>query len=149
VNFLAAKVPLEDIVQESEVPNLFFIESGPIPPNPSELLASDRMGELMETVRKRFDFVILDSPPVMAVADAMVLGTIADGVVLCIHGGTTVREMVSRAAQRLRQANTPVLGALLNNLDLRSHGYRFSKEYYEYYYEQQDQPRTRRSARAS
>lgn len=148
VNFLAARVPIEDIVQESPIPNLWYIESGPIPPNPSELLASDRMKELIGITRDRFDFVVLDSPPVMAVADSVILGAIADGVVLCIHGGHTVREMVQRAAQRLRQSNIPVLGALLNNLDLRNHGYRFSRQYYEYYYEEPSRDR-KRTARAS
>ncbi len=148
VNYLAANVPLEDIVQETEIPQLSFIESGPIPPNPSELLASDRMKDLMNLVRQEFDFVILDSPPLMAVADAVILGALADGVVLCIHGGNTVREMVQRAAQRLKQSNVPVLGALLNNIDLRANGYRFSRQYYEYYYEERSGEK-RKTARAS
>ena len=144
VNYLAAKVPLEDIVQESHVPNLFFVESGPIPPNPSELLAAESMRDLTVKLRDEFDFVLLDSPPVLAVTDAVILGTYADGVVLCAHGGETPREVIKRAAERLRQANVRVLGALLNNLNLQSHGYRYAKQYYEYYY--QDQPGTGRTA---
>lgn len=134
VNYLAAKVPLGDVVQESQVPHLSFIECGPVPPNPSELLASDRMVQLISEMREQFDFVILDSPPVMAVTDAVILGSIADGIVLCVHGGETSREIVRRSAERLRQANLVVLGTLLNNLDLRSHGYRYPKHYYDYYY---------------
>jgi len=133
VNYLAANIPLEDIIQPTEVPNLSVALSGPIPPNPSELLASDRMKHLIEEVRGKFAYVIFDSPPVLAVTDAVVLGANADGVVLTVHGGHTPRELVQRSAERLRQANIPVLGAILNNLDLHQYGYTYRKSYYDYY----------------
>lgn len=133
VNYLAANIPLDDIVQPTEVPNLSVVLSGPTPPNPSELLASDRMKHLMEELRSKFAYVIFDSPPVLAVTDAIVLATSADGVVLCVHGGHTPRELVQRSAERLRQANIPVLGAILNNLDLHQYGYTYKKSYYDYY----------------
>ncbi|HJW95122.1 MAG TPA: polysaccharide biosynthesis tyrosine autokinase, partial [Thermoanaerobaculia bacterium] len=133
VNYLAANIPLEDVIQETEVPNLSLILSGPTPPNPSELLGSDRMKHLIHEIRAKFAFVIFDSPPVMAVTDSIVLAANADGVVLCVHGGQTPRDIVQRAAERLRQSNIPVLGALLNNLDLQQYGYSFKKSYYDYY----------------
>jgi succinoglycan biosynthesis transport protein ExoP len=133
VNFLAGGASLEEIVQPTEVPNLSVVLSGPIPPNPSELLASDRMKYLIDEARARFAYVIFDSPPVLAVTDAIVLGASADGVVLCVHGGKTPREHVQRSAERLRQAKIPVLGALLNNLDLHQYGYNYRKSYYDYY----------------
>jgi capsular exopolysaccharide synthesis family protein len=133
VNYLAANVPLEDVIQETQVPNLSVVLSGPTPPNPSELLASDRMKHLIHEVRSKFAFVIFDSPPVMAVTDSIVLAASADGVVLCVHGGATPRDLVQRAADRLRQSNIPVLGAILNNLDLQQYGYTFKKSYYDYY----------------
>ncbi|HYK05984.1 MAG TPA: polysaccharide biosynthesis tyrosine autokinase [Thermoanaerobaculia bacterium] len=133
VNYLAANIPLDDIIQPTEVPNLSVVLSGPIPPNPSELLASDRMKHLIEEVRSRFAYVIFDSPPVLAVTDAVVLAANADGVVLTVHGGQTPRELVQRSAERLRQANIPVLGALLNNLDLHQYGYTYRKGYFDYY----------------
>ena len=135
VNYLAANIPLDDIIQPTEVTNLAVILSGPTPPNPSELLASDRMKHLIEEIRGRFAYVIFDSPPVLAVTDAVVLAANADGVVLCVHGGHTPREMVQRSAERLRQANIPVLGAILNNLDLHQYGYAYKKSYYDYYAE--------------
>jgi len=70
---------------------------------------------------------------VMAVTDSIVLAASADGVVLCVHGGQTPRDIVQRAAERLRQSNIPVLGAILNNLDLQQYGYTFKKSYYDYY----------------
>jgi receptor protein-tyrosine kinase len=133
VNYLAANIPLDDIIQPTEVPNLSVVLSGPIPPNPSELLASDRMKHLIEEVREKFAYVIFDSPPVLAVTDAIVLAAGADGVVLCVHGGKTPRDLVQRSAERLRQSNIPVLGAILNNLDLHQYGYTYRKSYYDYY----------------
>lgn len=139
VNYLAANIPLEDIIQPTEVPNLSVVLSGPIPPNPSELLASDRMKHLIEEMRSKFAYVIFDSPPVLAVTDAIVLAAGADGVVLCVHGGKTPREHVQRSAERLRQANIPVLGAILNNLDLHQYGYTYRKSYYDYYESSEDE----------
>jgi polysaccharide biosynthesis transport protein len=133
VNYLAANIPLEDVIQETSVPNLSVVLSGPNPPNPSELLASDRMKTLIHEVRTKFAYVIFDSPPVLAVTDAVVLAASADGVVLCVHGGQTPRELVMRSSERLRQSNIPVLGAILNNLDLQQYGYTFKKSYYDYY----------------
>jgi len=133
VNYLATNIPLEDVIQETEVPHLSVVLSGPTPPNPSELLASDRMKHLIHEVRSKFAYVIFDSPPVMAVTDSIVLAASADGVVLCVHGGQTPRDIVQRAAERLRQSNIPVLGAILNNLDLQQYGYTFKKSYYDYY----------------
>src|SRR4051812_40565056 len=133
VNYLATNIPLEDVIQETEVPHLSVVLPGPTLSNPSELLASDRMKHLIHEVRSKFAYVIFDSPPVMAVTDSIVLAASADGVVLCVHGGQTPREIVQRAAERLRQSNIPVLGAILNNLDLQQYGYTFKKSYYDYY----------------
>jgi capsular exopolysaccharide synthesis family protein len=138
VNYLAANIPIEDVIQETQVPNLSVILSGPTPPNPSELLASDRMKHLIHEMRSKFAYVIFDSPPVMAVTDSIVLAASADGVVLCVHGGQTPRDIVMRAAERLRQSNITVLGAILNNLDLQQYGYSFKKSYYDYYDSEQD-----------
>ena len=133
VNYLAANIPIEDIIQPTVATNLSVVLSGPIPPNPSELLASDRMKHFISEMRARFAYVIFDSPPVLAVTDAIVLAANVDGVVLCVHGGQTPREHVQRSAERLRQANIPVLGAILNNLDLSQYGYAYRKSYYDYY----------------
>ena len=148
VNYLAANIPIEDVVQETSVPNLSVILSGPTPPNPSELLASDRMKHLIHEVRSKFAYVIFDSPPVLAVTDAIVLAANADGVVLTVHGGQTPRELVQRSAERLRQSNIPVLGALLNNLDLSQYGYTYKKSYYDYYDSEQPPQEPKVSSRA-
>jgi capsular exopolysaccharide synthesis family protein len=146
VNYLAANIAIDDVIQPTEVPNLSVILSGPTPPNPSELLASDRMKHLIEEMRGRFAYVIFDSPPVMAVTDAIVLSSKADGVVLTVHGGNTPRDLVQRAAEKLRQSNIPVLGALLNNLDLQQYGYTYKKNYYDYYEPEAPRPAARKVA---
>ncbi|HVG25619.1 MAG TPA: capsular biosynthesis protein, partial [Thermoanaerobaculia bacterium] len=100
------------------------------------------MKHLIAEIRSKYAYVIFDSPPVLAVTDAIVLAAAADGVVLTVHGGKTPRELVQRSAERLRQANIPVLGALLNNLDLHQYGYTYKKGYYDYY-ESADQEEAR------
>ena len=145
VNYLAANIPIDDVIQETYVPNLSVILSGPTPPNPSELLSSDRMKHLIHEIRSKFAYVIFDSPPVLAVTDSIVLASNADGVVLCVHGGQTPRDLVQRSAERLRQSNIPVLGAILNNLDLQQYGYTFKKSYYDYYDSESTVPREKKS----
>ncbi|MBW3671230.1 MAG: polysaccharide biosynthesis tyrosine autokinase, partial [Acidobacteria bacterium] len=133
VDYLAHQADSKEIIEASRVPGLFYVQSGPIPPNPSELLASPRMTKLFEELREDFDFVLVDSPPVLAVADAIILGNLVDGVMLCVHGGRTPREIIQRASSRLRQAGTYTLGALLNNLDVRKQSHGYAQGYYEYY----------------
>jgi succinoglycan biosynthesis transport protein ExoP len=149
VNYLAANIPFDDVIQPTDVPNLSVVLSGPIPPNPSELLASDRMKHLIQDVRSKYAYVIFDSPPVLAVTDAIVLAASADGVVLCVHGGQTPRELVQRSAEKLRQANIPVLGAILNNLDLHQYGYTYRKSYYDYYESNEDDAPSERPRKSS
>lgn len=135
VNHLAIDTPIADIIQETQVPNLFYIGSGPIPPNPSELLGSEKMSQLIEQLRELYAYVVIDSPPVLAVTDSIIVASHADGVILCVRGGATPRDLVQRTAERLRQNNVSVLGTLLNSLDLKHHGYSYAKQYYEYYEE--------------
>jgi len=130
VSILAEKVEPREAVQPTSIPGVAVITSGPTSPNPSGLLASDAMRLLLQGARKTFDYVILDSPPIMAVADALILGSESDGVVLCVKGGETPREHVARARDRLLRANVKILGVLINNLTERPSGY--GGKYYEY-----------------
>src|SRR5439155_803698 len=98
---------------------LFFVPAGPTPPNPAELVGSARMRDALENLRQAYDFVILDSPPVLPVTDAVVLGREADGAVLVVKGHDTPRELLRRARDQLLQANVHLLGAVVNNVDLR------------------------------
>ncbi|MBV8203378.1 MAG: tyrosine protein kinase, partial [Acidobacteria bacterium] len=88
--------------------------SGPIAPNPSELLSSDRMFDWLRAARTRFEYIIIDTPPALAVTDATIVGVIADGVVLTLRSGKVTREEARMCRDRLRQADVRILGAVLN-----------------------------------
>ena len=118
----------EDLVQPTAVPGLSVLTSGPLPPNPAELLASGHMHALIEKLADRADIVVFDTPPVMALADAAVLGSQVDGVLVVVRAGQTRRELARQAVAALRQANARIVGALLNRVAPRSGGY-----YYYYY----------------
>lgn len=113
VNQLTSAMDPEPIFP-TEVPNLWITPSGPIPPNPSELLSSDRMREWLRSVRGRFDFVVIDTPPALAVTDATIIGLLADGVVLTLRCGKVTREEARHCRDRLRQSGIKILGAVLN-----------------------------------
>lgn len=108
------------------------LPSGPIPPNPSELLGHPRMREILRRLRDHYDHVIVDTPPIGAVTDAAVLATIVDGVVLVVHAGKTRRQIVMRGIEQLRYINAPIVGVILNNL--RIGRIRYYPGYYHYYY---------------
>ena len=120
VSVLAEGARLEDVLQETVVPNLRFVPAGPLTPNPSGLLASDAMARTMKEILAGFDYVVFDSPPVQPVADALLLGAVTDGVVLTVHGGRTSREVVAKSRTKLQRANVRILGVLINNLRIAS-----------------------------
>ena len=132
---IVGDVTLEDVMHETEVPNLSLIASGRFPPNPAELLGSSRMQEVLHQAKARFDVVLLDSPPLLAVTDAAVLSTMVDGVVLVIRTERTKRDAVRRALGHIRSVRGRLLGAVLNDVDLRSGAYygSYGHYYYSYY----------------
>lgn len=130
-DYLTGNADLVSTIKRTSMPNLYCITAGTIPVNPAELLASPRMKELLELLSQRFDYIIVDSPPIFGVADALILSTVVKSVILVVHGGRTPREMVQRAFKNLIELNAPVLGAVLNNVDIRGNGYPY---YYHYHY---------------
>lgn len=111
--FINAKGPIEPALKDVRVPNLQVLTSGPLPPNPAELLGSQRMLEVIEALKSRTDIVLFDAPPVVAVTDAAVLGTRVDGVLLVIQSGQTRREHAKRAKAQLEKLNIRIIGAVL------------------------------------
>ena len=114
VSYLTGGSDFDGIISRTSVPQLFVAPSGPMPPNPSELLASDRMRELVKLARGRFDFVVFDTPPILPVTDAALVGTLVDGVTLCLRAGKVTREEARSCHDRLRMASIKVLGVVLN-----------------------------------
>lgn len=123
----------EDFIRETEVKNLFLLASGPIPPNPSELLGSDRMSELITYLKDKFTYVIFDVSPVIAVTDACVLASKLDGVVLVLDTSTIRPEMAQKAKELLLKAKGQLLGVLLNRIEIQED----HSAYYYYYAEEQ------------
>ncbi|RLC79596.1 MAG: capsular biosynthesis protein, partial [Chloroflexi bacterium] len=100
------------------VENLFLLPSGPLPPNPAELLASRRMEEIIRRLTETVDMVLFDAPPAVAVTDAIVLASKVDGVLLVISAGQTKKEMARRAKDLLEKVNARIIGSVLNNAQI-------------------------------
>ena len=120
----------EDQIEESEVPNLSVYVAGPHPPNPAELLQSERFKTVLKRLTTRFDYVILDSPPVLAVTDAAVLSTLVDGVVMVTRAFQTRKELAQHALRRLTDVGAHVAGVVLNAVNLTKDEYKYSYQYY-------------------
>jgi succinoglycan biosynthesis transport protein ExoP len=131
-NLIVGEDDPADYCQRTEVERVDVLTSGPIPPNPSELLGRPRMREILRKLRDRYDQIIVDTPPIGAVTDAAVLATMVDGVILVVHAGKTRRQIVSRGIEQLRYISAPIIGVILNNLRL-GRG-RYYPGYYHYYY---------------
>jgi len=129
--YLAGKVSIKDIILKTEIENLWIIPSGVVPPNPSELLDSKKMKVLVEELKKVFDVVLFDTPPSLAVVDALIIGSLADGVVLIVQPGKTTRKPFLRAAEELRRVNAKIIGVLFNQAVVRKGDY-YYVDYYKY-----------------
>lgn len=130
VNLLTSGGKAEEVFLRTGVPNLYLLPSGPIPPNPAELLASDRMRDFLAHVRGGFDTVIIDTPPALAVTDATVVGSMADGVLLCLRAGKLPREEARSCRDSLQRAEVRILGTVLNRHRAKAGGY--GKQYQAY-----------------
>ncbi|MDY2513083.1 CpsD/CapB family tyrosine-protein kinase [Weissella confusa] len=137
---LASDAQPKNTVQETFVPNLEVLTSGPVPPNPAELLSSHRMVALVEWMRNNYDIVVLDVPPVMAVTDAQVLVPLIDGTVLVTTFGKTLKNNLQRTVETLRISNAKILGIVERNRGSRGDaGYGYGSGYgYGYGYGQTD-----------
>lgn len=130
VNFLTHQSELDTLFLPTAVPNLWLCPSGPIPPNPSELLASERMRDFVKLIRERFDFVLIDTPPTLPVADAVILGPLADGMVVCARAGVLTRDDAKICRERLSYAEMRIFGSVLNRHRSSSHSYGKRYHYY-------------------
>lgn len=130
---LGGTAVLRECIQATDVPSLSIMTAGEIPPNPSELLASDRAGEVIEALKERFDLVLFDSPPALVVADGQILGSRVDGVLLVTDAGQTHRKAAEAVAAELRRARANLLGVVLNRAGRTGGGYGYGYgSYYRY-----------------
>ena len=139
-NFLSSDVPALGVVRTTSIPNLFVIPSGPIPPNPVELLSGPKLLSLLTQLGEKFAHIIVDSPPVLGIADAIVLGNQVGPMLFVVASGTTRKAHAKAALKRLRLAGVTPIGALMSKLDLRDGMYGYESAYY-YYKSTNDAPR--------
>jgi Mrp family chromosome partitioning ATPase len=127
---------LNQTLVNTQIPNLDVIASGPLPPNPSEMLGSPRMAALLAQLRKQYTRIIIDTSPLTAVTDAVILSKAVDGVILVIRAGSTSREVVKNGVGQLESVGAHILGAILNAVDIGKdkYYYYYYYQYYHYYY---------------
>jgi polysaccharide biosynthesis transport protein len=132
--WLSGERNLDNLLQTyAKTPNLKVLTSGPVPPNPAELLGSEEMRRLLGLLSERFAHIIIDSPPAISFTDASILSTMVDGVMLVVHGGRSSRAVVRRAKQQLLDVGAHIFGVVLNNVKLESQDYYYSGYYSNYY----------------
>jgi len=131
-SFLAGVTNETEIKMEQPVENLYLITSGPVPPNPSELLSSKKLKDLLSRVSSDFDMIIIDTPPLASVTDPVILSKHVDGVILVTWAGKTTYEMLAKGLKQLREVNAPLTGLVLNRFNAKKSGYYYN--YGDYYY---------------
>jgi polysaccharide biosynthesis transport protein len=122
------------IIPHPAIPNLAAIPTGPLPPNPADLLSSNRLADAITELRKKFKFIVIDSPPIMAATDAVILSVQTDGVLLVVRSGETPKEAFTRTRDLLASVKCNLLGVVLNAVDSSAPDYYYSYRYYPYSY---------------
>jgi capsular exopolysaccharide synthesis family protein len=132
-SILSSEVSEEDmlrLVVKQEDTGLNILPSGPIPPNPAELIGSDQMRRLLEVLQRAFTHVVIDSPPITSFTDGVLISTMVDGVLLVVHGGKSSRHVVKRSRQLLHDVGSKIFGVVLNNVSIQSQDYYYYQRYY-------------------
>jgi len=135
-NLLVSREEYRDVVQKSpHAPKLDILASGDIPPNPSELLASNRMEKLVEQLKSEYDYIVMDLPPITAVSDALAVSKFLDGVVMVVRDSVSDQQMLAEALRQLEMVEVRVLGFVYRDADSTGQKYvkRYRKKYYKYY----------------
>jgi capsular exopolysaccharide synthesis family protein len=125
---------MHEMIRTTGIENLYFLGAGSVPPNPTELLNSPRMSEVMAQLRDHYEYIVIDSAPVLPVSDSMVLSKLTDGVVLVANGSATPRQQVKNACARLEYARAKILGLVLNKVKIHSpdYHYYYHQDYYSF-----------------
>lgn len=133
-NALTGSHNATDLIKETAIANLSLLSRGNIPPNPAELLGSEKMRQLLESLETSFAFIIIDSAPLLPITDTVLLSTKVDGVVLVTKGQAVSRHVVRQACERLAYVRAKILGVVLNDIDIRSPEYQEYRSSYDSYY---------------
>lgn len=130
---ISKQCTIEEVVQALEIPNLSVITSGVIPPNPAEMLGSNRMTAIIQHLKSIYDIILIDTPPLLAVTDAQIVASKCDGAILVVDQGRVKRDIGKKAIQNLQAVNARILGVVLNNVKRKA-----NEEAYYYYYGAQE-----------
>lgn len=130
--YLTGKVELKDAIKKTSIKNIWVLPSGPIPPNPAELLNSKKMKGMIEEVKKDFDIILFDTPPILTVVDGIIVSSISDSTVMVINGSKLTRNPFVNAVEELKRARVKIIGVLFNGLRVKKGDY-FHMDYYRYY----------------
>ena len=141
-SLLTSSDSLDQIAVRSDQPNLSLLPAGPIPPSPTELLSTARMEDILQAAARQFDVVVIDSPPILGLADAPLMSALVDGVIIVVEADRSRRGSLKSALRRLRGMRPVLLGALLTKFDPLKAGNRYS-EYYGYQYYQYETDKTK------
>lgn len=131
-HYLSGQCAAEDVISITNIDKLHMIVAGPVPPNPSELLETQRFSRLLTETRKVYDYIIIDCPPLGSVVDALIIGRIADGVALVVAAEEISYKFVQKIKKQIEMAECRILGVVLNKVNLRGVGY-YGKYYGKYY----------------
>ena len=132
------KNAIEDIIQPTYTENLFILPAGRVPPNPAELVGSKRTGFLMDYLKHRYDFIVIDTPPIMPTTDALLVAPHTDGTILVIKSHQADRKIIQEVLNRFESNNLPIIGTVLNRVNMKKEGYyKYYKKYYSSYYDTQ------------
>jgi len=127
-NLILGDATIDEVIKSTDIPNLYVLPTGPQPPNPAELLLTNRFKQVLADLEQRFDRILLDSPPVLAVTDAVVLSRLTNGVIVVAQAGKSQLDDVVNAARQFKDVDAPILGVILNDLDISD------RRYGDYYY---------------
>jgi capsular exopolysaccharide synthesis family protein len=145
-SYLAGKNSFDEVLQKTSIENIWTIPSGPHPPNPAELLNSKRMKELLAEAKERFTVVLLDTPPVLAVIDPVIVSSLADSTVFVVRAGKTTRRPLVRAVEEIRKSKADIIGVVFNEVRLGRQGMGTPfYHYYQYEYESSEPGSTKPS----
>lgn len=122
-NLILGDAALDDVIKSTDIPNLYVLPCGPQPPNPAELLLTKRFQQVLAELEQKFDRILLDSPPVLAVTDAVVLSRLSDGVMMVAEAGKTQLDDVAAAARQFKDVDATILGVILNDMDISDRRY--------------------------
>ncbi|MDD3184167.1 MAG: CpsD/CapB family tyrosine-protein kinase [Anaerostipes sp.] len=133
-HYLSGQAAMDDVIYSTEYDNMHMVLAGPVVPNPTELLDSEEFRKLVAKVRREYDYVIVDVPPLGVVIDAAIVGKYVDGAIVVVEQGAIRKRMVKNVIKRLKRSNINILGAVLNKVDETSSSY--YSGYYKGYYKE-------------